>query len=108
MLKGRATLSLSMIPNEWAVERGYGQLCAQELRRERSRTRVPALEPRRERRASPPPLPLRLASSAQQRELRRWTADPQWTYSKGAGRTRAEQKATALRLAAVEQLAPAG
>jgi hypothetical protein len=109
MLKGRASLSLSMIPADWAVEQGYGQL----VRRSYGGSDPgrgflrwnPGIEEERViyHFLYGRPAPENRGSYVEGR----WTEDPQWTYPRGAGRTRAEQKETALRLTAVGQLVTA-
>ena len=108
-MKGRATLSLSMIPDEWAVEHGYGEL----VRRSYGGSDPgrgflrwnPGIEPERVifhyLYGFPPPATKGSYVNGS------WLPDRQWTYPEGAGKTRAEQKATALRLTAIEELAAA-
>jgi hypothetical protein len=102
-VKGRASLSLSMIPEEWAVEHGYGELVRRSYGGSDSGRGFLRWRPGIEEEAvifhylygfPPPPAKGSYVDG-------RWVEDPQCAYPRGAGRTRAEQKATALRLTAV-------
>jgi hypothetical protein len=105
MLRGRVTLSLSLVPDEWAVEQGYGTLVRRSyggsdpgrvfLRWNSGIDEERVLFHFLYGRPAPPNKGSYIDG--------RWTEDPQWSYPKGAGRTRAEQKETALRLTAVPQ-----
>ncbi len=89
------TLRLGLVPAEWAAEHGYGEMVMHHYGRGRSSTGLrwtPGIDAERVifHYLNGRPAPCNYTGRA----------GAQWEYPTGAGRTRAEQKAAAMRLAA--------
>jgi hypothetical protein len=96
MVKHSVTLTLGMVPDDWAAEHGYGEVVTHNLGHGRASTGLrwrPGVDVER--------VVFHYLYGRPAPANRGGEYAEQYSYPKGAGKTRAEQKATAMRLAAV-------